>query len=74
MSSAVAALLEGEVMADSHGKRSRYRAWCACCAPAPQEAGSKKRSSPRPKLAWRQRLEAQQALSTTAHTSMQGRD
>jgi hypothetical protein len=65
MSSAVEALLAGHAPATAHGKRSRYRAWCACCAPEPEgmEGKPQRRAANRPVLAWRTRLAAQQALA-----------
>jgi hypothetical protein len=68
VSSAVEALLEGHTPAARHGKRSAYRAMCACCAPEPEalEGKPQRRSVNRPTLAWRTRLAAQQALAEGA--------
>jgi len=72
MTSAVQALLEGHTPAVRHGKRSAYRAMCACCAPElevhegkPQRQGSK-----RPVLAWRTRLALQQAQAGALDTTI----
>lgn len=64
MSSAVAALIEGHTPAARHGRRSAYRPMCACCAPEPEvmEGKPQRRTTPKPTLAWRTRLTAQQAL------------
>lgn len=68
MSSAVEALLEGHTPGARHGKRSAYRAMCACCAPEPeaQKGKPQHRSTGRPVLAWRTRLAAQQAHAENA--------
>ena len=73
MSSAVGALREAQLSAAGHGKSSRYRAWCMCCAPGSQDVESKGRAASRPKLAWRQRLEAQQALLAESNDSALGK-
>lgn len=65
MTSAVEALLEGHTPAIRHGKRSAYRAMCACCAPESdiQEGKPQRQASKRPLLAWRTRLAQQQSLA-----------
>jgi hypothetical protein len=65
MSSAVAALIEGHTPAARHGRRSAYRAMCACCTPEPEgtEGKPQRRTVPKPTLAWRTRLAAQQVLA-----------
>lgn len=71
MSSAVAALMEGHTPATRHGRRSAYRAMCACCAPESdaEEGRSQHPSRKRPVLAWRTRLAAQQALAGNSDES-----
>jgi hypothetical protein len=63
VTSAVEALLDGHKTVVRHGKRSAYRALCACCAPEPdvQEGKSQRQGHKRPLLAWRTRLAQQQA-------------
>lgn len=71
MSSAVQALLEGHSSAARHGKRSAYRAMCACCAPEPTAHDGKpqRQGAKRPVLAWRTRLAQQQTQAAGLETS-----
>lgn len=71
MSSAVAALIEGHTPAARHGRRSAYRPMCACCVPEPEvtEGKPQRRTAPKPTLAWRTRLAAQQALAADLDAS-----
>lgn len=71
MSSAVEALLEGRTPVVRHGKRSAYRAMCACCAPESeiQEGKPQRQGGKRPVLAWRTRLAARQALAADLEPS-----
>ncbi|WP_294770967.1 hypothetical protein [uncultured Rhodoferax sp.] len=63
MSSAVQALIDGRDRSARHRAGSRYRAWCACCAPDADgdQAAPHRRNRAKPVLAWRTRLEAQLA-------------
>ncbi len=72
MTSAVEALLEGHTPAVRHGKRSAYRAMCACCAPESEvrEGKPQRQSSKRPVLAWRTRLAQQQSLSDASDETL----
>jgi len=72
MSSAVAALIEGHTPTTRHGRRSAYRSMCACCAPEPEgtEGKPQRRTTPKPTLAWRTRLAAQQVLAQDLDTSI----
>ena len=67
MTSAVEALLDGRTPAVRHGKRSAYRAMCACCAPEPEilEGQPQRLGGKRPVLAWRSRLAQQQMRAGT---------
>jgi hypothetical protein len=71
MTSAEEALLDGHTAAIRHGKRSAYRAMCACCAPEPEvrEGKPQRLGGKRPVLAWRSRLAHQQMLAGTSGES-----
>ena len=71
MTSAVETLLDGHTPAVRHGKRSAYRAMCACCAPEPEfwEGKPQRLVGKRPVLAWRSRPAHQQMLAGTSGKS-----